>query len=350
MTQTVQTEMQASDNIGANLIINGDMRIAQRGTSFVSPSNGAYLTDRWLIVGGGLTSNVTVNQSTTVPNTTFLNSLHVDVTTAKASLATSDLLRIAQKIEGYNAAIVGLGTADAQSLTVSFWVRSTKTGTHYVTITPQTGTTQYYPASYTVNASDTWEHKTVTITGTTSGTFGTSNDIGFVVEFILAAGTDWEGTANTWNATQEYSASGAVNILDNTANNFFLTGVKLEVGSTATDFVPDDYATALAKCQRYYYEGAAAGASIGAFSSSVVHFSGSHPVEMRSAPTVTIEDTSPDTFIAGTQRVGASSANAGLQTSTKGYAQLLNGFTGMTAGQAGYVNQTTSILSFSAEL
>lgn len=321
-----------------NILINGDMRISQRGTSFAAPANGDYLLDRWLIAGAGLTGNVTVTQSTDVPLTTFTNSLKVVVNTAKASLANSDVLRIQQKVEGYNAAPIGLGTTDARSFSVSFWVKAPSAGTYYLTISPKTGTTQYYPASYTIDAANTWEQKSITIPGTTSGTFGTSNDVGLFVEFMLAAGSDWEGTANDWNATQEYIASGAENVLDAINNEFLFTGVKLEVGETATPFVSRSYGEELALCQRYYAQLGTSAASQSANANEVDVWI-TYPVTLRRIPTTTLSTNSPmiSQFSIGNSTGSSSAISAGHSIDTNGSAQRINGFTGLTSGNVGCV-------------
>jgi len=263
MTQTVQAEMQASDNIGANLIINGDMRIAQRGTSFVSPASGAFLMDRYSIalVGAGA---FTVTQDTDVPSGEgFLSSMKVDVTTADATLAASDQYAIQYKVEGLNMQHLMFGSANAKTMTLTFWVKSTVTGTQYVTLA-NNARDRCYPAAITINVSDTWEKKTITFTGATDGTWLTTNGVGLSIIFNLAYGSNFEGgTADTWATSNIRGPASAANLVDNIANNIFLTGVKLEVGSTATDFVPDDYATALAKCQRYYEKSYNAGVNPG---------------------------------------------------------------------------------------
>lgn len=279
-----------------NLIINGDMRIAQRGTSFVSAANGIYTLDRWRWRKGSGTGVVTITQDTDVPTvaeagTDFKNSLKIDVTTADASLASNDGYGIEQSIEGFNFAHLGAGAANARTVMLSFWVKSTKTGTFHVGFL-NGANNRGYPASYTVDATNTWEKKTLAVAMDTTGTWvGATNDIGVQLRFTLAVGTDYEGTANTWNTgTAQQSASGAANAMDNTANNFLITGVQLEAGSVATAFEHRDYGSELARCQRYYYRIKSHGTASYLFMGHVktttsMRFMMIHPTTMRASPT-----------------------------------------------------------------
>ena len=255
MTQTVQPELLAVSPVGANLIINGDMRIAQRGTSFAgytTANSGAVTLDRFKYYSTGA-ETVTISQDTDVPSGQgFTTSLKVDVTTADATVGAGETVRIETPLEGNDVAHLMFGTANAKQATLSFWVKSPKTGAHYVNFSESSSYARCYPALYTVSVADTWEYKTITLTGDITGTWGTGSGVGLTAGFVLMAGSSFLGTADTWQAASVFAASGVVNCMDNVANNFFLTGVKLEVGSTATAFVPDDYGTALAKCRRYY--------------------------------------------------------------------------------------------------
>jgi len=351
MTQTVQTEMQ--DNIGANLITNGNMAVAQRGTSFASPSSGSYTLDRfyWNFSGSGA---VTITQDTDVPTIAeagidFKTSMKIDVTTADASLGATDTYSIIQPIEGFNTAHLGFGASDAATVTLSFWVKSPKTGTNHVAFY-NAAVNRSYPASYTVTSANTWEKKTITLSGDVTGTWvGATNGIGLNISFALGVGSNYEGTADAWQAGILTSASGAANCMDNTANNFFLTGVKLEVGSTATDFVPDNYGTALAKCQRYYCE---TGTGLACYLSSASQnfVSDVYPVEMRAAPTITLLYTSPTIQGATASETGVSSAIDFSNIDTLGAALRINGFT-QTTGESGFMaNGTTKVFAHSAEL
>ena len=232
-----------------NKIINGAMEISQRGTSFAA-ANG-YTLDRWVfnVVGSMV---CTVSQSTDVPNNTFQNSVKIDVTTADTSIAAGDFAAIQQRIEGYNVRdLIG------QTFTLSFWVKSPKTGTHCVFL--RNGDSLVVPdrsyiIEYTVSSANTWEYKTLTVTGglITAGTWNWTNGAGLRVAFSLAAGSTFHTTAGSWNTGDFHATSSQVNVMDNTANDFFLTGVQLEIGSVATPFERRSYGQELALCQRYY--------------------------------------------------------------------------------------------------
>jgi hypothetical protein len=230
-----------------NRIINGDMRIAQRGTSFVSPAANTYNLDRFLWGQGG-TMAVTITQSTDVPNDTFQNSLKVDVTTADTSIASNDYSHILQKIEGYNVRdLIG------QTFTLSFWVKSPKTGVHCVSFR-NSFNDRSYVSEYTVITANTWEYKTITVIGglITAGTWNWTNGTGLDLCFTLVSGTTFQTTAGSWQVGNFIATSNQVNVMDNVANDFFLTGVQLEVGTVATPFERRPYGTELALCQRYF--------------------------------------------------------------------------------------------------
>jgi len=241
---------------GKNLLINSDFRIAQRGTSFAAAAHLAYTLDRWIWFDNGA-GVVTITQDTDTPTvaeagTDFKFSLKIDVTTADASLAASDRYVLSQKLEGFNSAHLGFGASSANSVTVSFWVKSPKTGAHYIGLGNNAGN-RSHPATYSVSSADTWEKKSVTIAGDTTGTWiGATNSIGLYLFITLATGTDYQGTAGSWGTTANgANASGGVNCMDDAANNFLITGVQLEVGSAASDFEHRDYASELVRCRRY---------------------------------------------------------------------------------------------------
>lgn len=235
---------------GKNLIINGDMRIAQRGTSFAGASSGDYSLDRWAYNHVGA-SVVTVTQDTSVPDNAFSRSFKVDVTTADASIAAGDLALINQKIEGLNCIGLAQGTANAKTIAASFRVSSPKAGIHCVAIR-NSALDRNYITEYTVAVADTWETKTVIIALDQSGTWLETNGNGLDLGFALAAGSTYQGAADTWQAGNLFATANQVNCLDNTANNFLITGVQLEVGSVATAYEQRLFGTELALCQRYY--------------------------------------------------------------------------------------------------
>jgi hypothetical protein len=240
-----------------NIVINGDMQIAQRATSLASVSTSGYKTlDRFSMTFASL-GTWTMSQSTDVPSGYgFANSLKLDCTTANASPAAGGAMLLTQSFEGQNLQYLKKGTANAQSLTLSFWVKSTKTGT-FIAELYDDDNTRSISKSYTVSVSNTWEFKTVTFAGDTTGALANDNGGSLLLYFWLGAGTNFtSGTlATSWETnTSANRAVGQVNIADSTANDFLITGVQLEAGTSATDFefLPID--VDLARCQRYYFK------------------------------------------------------------------------------------------------
>ena len=246
------SKIQLSSSTGRrNLVINGAMNVAQRGTSFTSISSNTYTLDRWQLQAAG-DGRSTITQSTTVPNNNFLYSMKVDVTTADTSLGATDLQSFTQRIEGNAMYQLGLGTSSAKSLAVSFWVRSNKTGTYCVAIRNASGG-RSITSEYSISSADTWEHKVITFSGDTTGTYSTNNSEGINLNFVLLAGTNHDGkTADTWEANTAFATDNQVNLFDNTSNEWYVTGVQLEVGSAATEFEHRSFEEELAACQRYY--------------------------------------------------------------------------------------------------
>jgi hypothetical protein len=296
--------------LGKNLIINGAMTVAQRGGTLSLGSGGTttYLpVDRFKISEGGGAARFDVSQDTSVVPSGFAYSLKVDCTTADGTIEGNDLAVIAQGIEAQNLQHLLYGTAGAKTLVCTFRVRSPKTGTHYVGLT-QFDTERYYLRAYTVDVADTWETKTVTFPGDTSGVINSDTGEGLRLFFALygRGGNFGGGTADAWTAWPagviQYMASDSVNVLDNTANNFYLTGVQLEVGSVATDFEHEDYGTTLAKAQRYYFRRSADAS--GNYQIGLAYFYGTNagrmilqfPVEMRSSPSFSKKDTTVTQF------------------------------------------------------
>tara|TARA_B100000683_G_scaffold256185_1_gene276462 strand:- start:185 stop:1231 length:1047 start_codon:yes stop_codon:yes gene_type:complete len=246
------SKIQLSSSTGRrNLVINGAMNVAQRGTSFTSISSNTYTLDRWQLQAAG-DGRSTITQSTTVPNNNFLYSMKVDVTTADTSLGATDLQSFTQRIEGNAMYQLGLGTSSAKSFTVSFWVRSNKTGTYCVAIRNASGG-RSITSEYSISSADTWEHKVITFSGDTTGTYSTNNSEGINLNFVLLAGTNHDGkTADTWEANTAFATDNQVNLFDNTSNEWYVTGVQLEVGSASTEFEHRSFEEELAACQRYY--------------------------------------------------------------------------------------------------
>jgi len=251
-TQTLATQ----NALGVrNLIINGDMNIAQRGTSTASITTGGYYTvDRWRL-DYSTAGTWTMSRDTDVPTGQgFATSMKWDCTTANASLSAGSAMIINQRIEGQNLQHLKKGTSNAESVTLSFWVKSNKTGTYIAEINDNDNTRQI-SKSYTIVSADTWEKKTLTFAGDTTGTLGNDNDTSLLLNLWLVAGTDLtSGTLNTsWaSVTASNRAVGQVNLADNTANYINITGVQLEVGDTATPFEHRPYDMELQRCFRYF--------------------------------------------------------------------------------------------------
>jgi hypothetical protein len=238
-----------------NIVINGDMQIAQRSTSVASiTTTGYYTVDRFQTILTTL-GTWTQSQSTDVPSGYgFAKSLKLDCTTADATPSAGDLFMLRTKFEGQNLQYLKKGTAGALSLTASFWVKSTKTGT-FIAELNDNDNSRSISKSYTVSASNTWEFKTVTFAGDTTGALDNDNETSLLINFFLGAGTDYtSGTlATSWGTqTNANRAVGQVNIADSTSNDFLITGVQIEAGTNATDFefLPID--VSLGRCLRYY--------------------------------------------------------------------------------------------------
>ena len=243
-----------------NLIINGAMQVAQRGTSAVSVGSGTYRLDRFS-VNKSNDGAYTVEQSTDAP-TGFTTSLKAQVTTADTSLSAAQNAFIYQSIEAQNLQHLNYGTSDALTVTLSFWVKSSKTGVYTASLYKPDNTGYMFTQEYTISSANTWEKKTITITPTAGGTsfittsggaIANDNGSGIDVNFNLAFGSTFNGgTSGSWSSTTaDYSTTNAVNWMDSTSNNFYLTGVQLEIGD-ATPFEHEDFGTTLAKCQRYF--------------------------------------------------------------------------------------------------
>ena len=291
-----------------NRIINGAMVIDQRNAgASVTPANGDYTLDRFqAILSASSKYSVQQNAGSVTPPVGFTNYLGVTSLSAY-TVGASERFQIRQYIEGFNTADLGWGTANAQTVTLSFWVRSSLTGTFGGAL-QNSSQARSYPFSYTISSANTWEQKSVTIAGDTSGTWiGATNGIGLLLAFSLGAGASVSGTAGAWTGSGLSSATGATSVVGTNGATFYITGVQLEVGSTATSFDYRPYGTELALCQRYcnVYGGAIYalfGTMAWAFSttgfSSITEF----PVEMRAVPTVA--------YTGNTRAVSGSSSDA----------------------------------------
>lgn len=233
-----------------NLIINGGMKIAQRGTSFVSPSSTDYTLDRWQNTYNQDTGATTIAQSAGTPSF-FGNSLKVDCTTAEATVDAGNYWLLRQSLEGQDLQHLGYGGSTAKTITISFWVNSTKTGTFAVSLYNDDAAKSYV-ADVTVDSASTWEKKTVTIAGDTASGFNNDNGRSLILNITLNAGSTFQTTAGSWTSGAYFGTSSTDNFLDNTANEFFITGVQMEVGSVATDFEFRPVAEEQNLCDRYF--------------------------------------------------------------------------------------------------
>jgi hypothetical protein len=239
-------------SIMKNRIINGAMVISQRnGTSSVTLSAGAdqYVLDRYDVQNNTTNGAFTCQQVSTAP-AGFVKSTKITVTATEASPTSTMKARIWQAIEGLNCTDLAWGTADAKTVTLSFWVQSSVTGTFGGSL-GNGSDNRAYPFTYTISSANTWEQKSITIAGDTTGTWATDNTTGILLNISLLAGTSRSGTAGAWNGNWNTSATGATNLLATNGATFYITGVQLEVGSSATGFEYVNYQTSLANCQRY---------------------------------------------------------------------------------------------------
>ena len=243
------------------IIINGDMGIWQRSTSTVTMSDGYYNVDRYRGENNVASSAATWSRSTSVPDNTGLSySLQVDCTTADSTIASSEQCGIQQTIEAQNLQLLKWGTSDAEALTVAFWVKSNQTGQHSVALRKLDNTQYNQPKTYTISSADTWEKKVLTFSALTlsGGAIANDNGDGLQIHWKLSAGSDYQGTADTWTATNQgaTAVSGDVNFLSSTSNNFYITGVQMEVGeytsSTIPPFQHESYGDNLDRCSRYF--------------------------------------------------------------------------------------------------
>jgi hypothetical protein len=237
-----------------NRIINGAMVIDQRNAgASVSGTSAVYTVDRWAVQNnsGAARFNVQQNVNSVTPPAGYKYYLGVTSTSAY-TVASTDVIGINQFIEGYNIADLAWGTASAAPVAFSFWVRSSLTGTFGGSLIEANAGTAFYPFTYTISAANTWEQKTVTIAGPTIGTWNSTNARGVQVLFNLGTGSAYIGAAGAWTANSYYAATGATNFVATNAATFYITGVQLEKGSTATSFDYRPYGTELVLCQRYF--------------------------------------------------------------------------------------------------
>jgi hypothetical protein len=291
------TQATAATGFGfKNRIINGAMQISQRnGTSSVTPTNAEYTLDRWKAFNSQ-SSKFTVQQDAggVTPPAGFTDYLGI-TSTASTTVGAGDFFFIDQRIEGFNVSDLGFGTANAQPITISFWVRSSLTGTFTGGLV-NSANSRGYGFTYVISATNTWEQKSVTIAGDTTGTWLTNNGVGLTLIFGFGCGATFTTPTNgSWQGGNYFAGgSGGTSVVGTNGATFYITGVQLEKGSTATSFDYRPYGTELLLCQRYCevvkpsgatnYANLAVGQCISTTGASAVYF---YQVAKRSQPTVT---------------------------------------------------------------
>ena len=341
-----------------NRIINGDMRIDQRnaGASVAITTSDNYTLDRWQGTASA-NSRYTVQRDAgaVTPPAGFTNYLGATSVSSGAPGSTDSYL-ISQFIEGFNVADLGWGTANAQTVTLSFWVRSSLTGAFGGTITNSAGN-RSYPFAYTISAANTWEQKSVTITGDTSGTWLTNNGIGLRVRFSMGMGSSLLGTAGAWAAGFVGAPTGSTNVIATNGATFYVTGVQLEEGVVSTNFDVRPYGTELSLCQRYYYRVYGAGVFGSGYANSATEsrYFVPIPTTLRVAPTAVDQS--------GTAANYQIRSSGGLTTICNGVPVFVSATTnsafltstvasGLTTGQGILIDSgsASAYLGFSAEL
>jgi len=357
------TQATAATGFGfKNRIINGAMVIDQRnaGASVTPTTSGTYTLDRWQSILTQ-TSKYSVEQTITGVSAPVGFTDYLGVTSLSSyAIVTGDIFAIRQHIEGFNSADLGWGTANAQTITISFWVRSSLTGTFGGSIN-NSAFNRSYPFTYTVSSANTWEQKTITIAGDTSGTWLTNNSAGIVLGFSLGSGATYTGTAGSWSGSTFTSATGATSVVGTNGATFYITGVQLEKGSTATSFDYRPYTTELQLAQRYYFR-LVSEASFGRFgiannlSTTTATAIIPYPVKMRAIPSALEQSgTAADYTILGTTNNTCTSVPVISTSGTNTIYGTVNfTTTGLTAGQASQCSSSsgvsTAFLGWSAEL
>jgi hypothetical protein len=307
------------------------MNVSQRGTSHSFAHDGtanAYTLDRFFFETNAMDElDVTVTQDSSVPSGQgFSNSMKVDITTAESTLASDEFVRILQKIEAQNLQILNYGTSDAKTTTLSFWVKSNLTGAFAVSMYEADGN-RIIGSTYTISSANTWEKKTITFVGDTGGTINDDNGEGFWINFCLATGSDSTGTDNSsWGAfaSAKLFNGQVANITSSASNDFYLTGVQLEIGQNETEFEHEPFDTTLIKSKRYYekfdYENTGF-VRIGYSNATTSAHAAFEYAEKRATPTVTLPT------------AGQSSGNVSFLTGTGGYPSSTGTNTFLTANK-----------------
>lgn len=272
-----------------NRIINGNMLIDQRNAgASITPTDGQYSVDRWQFsVGAASKFTAQQNAGSVTPPSGFTNYLGI-TSSSSYSIGAAEGFGVKQRVEGYNVADLGWGAAGASTITISFWVRSSLTGT-FGGVLFNASATRFYVFSYTISAANTWEQKSFTVAGDTSGTWNKTSDVGIEVFFCFGAGSSRTTTPGSWGSTLYLGPTGQTSVVGTNGATFYVTGVQLEVGTVATPYERQIYSDQLAQCQRYYFKQTSA--TLRVYLDSTISndrwFSFAFPVSMRSTPTLT---------------------------------------------------------------
>ena len=345
-----------------NRIINGAMVIDQRnaGASVTIAVSQTYSVDRWKGFSAPTSKySLQQNAGAVTPPAGFKN--YVGATSLSAySVGAAEYEALSQIIEGYNVADLGWGTANAQSVTLSFWVRSSLTGTFGGSLLNAASVNRSYPFTYTINSANTWEYKTITIAGDQSGTWVTDNTGSIALNFGLGVGSNFSGTAGAWNGNFNFSATGATSVVGTNGATFYITGVQLEAGSTATSFDYRPYGTELNLCQRYFQYLAGSTATgdqyiaSGMCNTSVqARFPYVLPVQMRVGPAVTFPSASNFVAYSGAATPTVTALTTAGTSDPRFFAIVATVASGLTAGYGAILlgeNTTSSAIQLSAEL
>ena len=288
LAETSGSALNMGSSFKRNRILNGNMLIDQRnaGASVTIASTGSFGVDRWYAVED-TAGTMTMQQSSTAPSN-FTTSMVFTTGTASGALGATQAAYMGQQIEGLNVYDLGWGTVSAQSVTISFWVRSSLTGTFGGAVR-NSASTRSYPFNFSISSANTWEQKSVIIAGDTSGTWLTDTNTGVRLTFGLGVGSTYSGTAGAWATTTSpgyLAPTGATSVIGTSGATFYITGVQLEVGTKATPYEMQIYSDQLAQCQRYYQTAVAsyAGSAVNTIAQGAI---GQFVVVMRAAPTVT---------------------------------------------------------------
>ena len=341
-----------------NRIINGDMRIDQRnsGASVNNAVGGSYALDRWRIYGDQ-SAKFSVQQNAGSATTPVGFTNYLGATSLSAyTVGSGESFAIQQRIEGLSCSDLAWGTANALTVTLSFWVRSSLTGTFGGSLR-NSGNNRSYPFSYSISSANTWEQKFVTIPGDTTGTWLTTSGVGISINFSIGTGSTLSGTANTWAAGDYRSVTGETSVVGTNGATFYITGVQLEKGSVATPFEYRPYGTELALCQRYFVKDVQDGSNttflIGVVSTTTAadRCGMRFPVKMRTSPTAAVGGTNNPRIYDGASAPPITSIIANSSSSFGASLQLGASSGGLTVGRAGIIiDNTDSFITYSAEL